>query len=67
MEFVEIVQGLINSAGFPIAMCVLLCWYVKKQQEDTQELLKGFMGTLSEYNNKLDGLTTKINDLFERR
>lgn len=27
------VVGLINNTVFPIAMCVLLCWYIKDQGE----------------------------------
>lgn len=66
MEIVDVFMQLINQAGFPIATCVILMLYVKKQQEDNKELMTGFMSTLSEYNKKLDMLTEKINRLFEK-
>lgn len=65
MEIVDVIMQLINSAGFPIAMCVILIMYLKKQSEDQKETLTGFMSTLNEYNNKLEILTERINRLFD--
>lgn len=66
MDFVDTFTALINSAGFPVAMCVILCWYIKKQQEDNKEMMEGFMNTLAEYNLKLEALTQKINEIVGR-
>lgn len=48
MEIVDVMMQLINSAGFPIAMCVILMAYLKKQGEDQKETMTGFMSTLNE-------------------
>ena len=35
----EVVQ-IINTVGFPIAMCIFLCWYVKDSSEKNREEIK---------------------------
>lgn len=66
MEIVDVIMQLINSAGFPVAMCVILLMYLKKQGDDQKETMTGFMSTLNEYNNKLEILTERINRLFDK-
>lgn len=38
MEFEAIIQS-ISSVGFPIAMCLLLFWYIRDEQSKTREVI----------------------------
>ena len=64
MEGIDAIMQLINTAGFPMAMCIVLMMYVKKQAEESRATTEKFMITLSEYNQNLATLAEKINRLF---
>lgn len=36
MEITEIVS-MISTVGFPIAMCIMLCWYVKSTNDSYRQ------------------------------
>ena len=63
MEFADF-GTLISNVGYPIAMTVVLCLYVKKLQSDNKEMMTGFMHTLEEYNLKLERLAHQIDSLI---
>lgn len=65
MEGIDTIMQLINTAGFPMAMCIVLMLYVKKQGEESRATTERFMATLAEYNQKLESLAEKINRLLE--
>lgn len=58
----ENIVNIISSVGFPIAMCLLLFWYMQKESENH----KAETSSLKEAINKLElAITTLINKLEE--
>lgn len=39
-ESVQEVLTIINTVGFPVAMCIFLCWYIKDSTEKNREEIK---------------------------
>lgn len=56
MDFV----GLINNTVFPIAMCVMLCWYIKDQGEKHRDESAKFTEALNKNTQVLQRLCDKI-------
>lgn len=46
MDITAITQ-IISTVGFPIAMCLLLAWYVREQQKVHQEEVKELSNAVS--------------------
>ena len=58
----ENIVSIISSVGFPIAMCLILFWYMQKESENH----KTETNSLKEAINKLElAITTLINKLGE--
>ena len=58
----ENIVNIISSVGFPIAMCLLLFWYMQKETENH----KAETSSLKDAINKLElAITTLINKLEE--
>lgn len=58
----ENITSIISSVGFPIAMCLLLFWYMKTQLESHKEETNSLKDAI----NKLElAITTLINKLGE--
>ncbi len=58
----ENIMSIISSVGFPIAMCLILFWYMQKESENH----KTETNSLKEAINKLElAITTLINKLGE--
>ena len=56
----ENIVNIISSVGFPIAMCLLMFWYMQKETENHREETNG----LKEAINKLElAITTLINKI----
>lgn len=60
MDVNGIVQ-MIQSVGFPIAMCLVMAWYVKYQQDENKKTLENLTTVL---NNNTIALT-KISEKLE--
>lgn len=56
MDFV----GLINNTVFPIAMCVMLCWYIKDQGEKHRDESSKFTEALNKNTQVLQRLCDKM-------
>lgn len=72
MVNIDIAQ-LFTNVGYPIAMSVLFALYIKHQsdqmkseREKSDEIVRGFMQTLQEYNSKLEAITDKLNLIFQK-
>ena len=39
-ERMQEVLTIINTVGFPVAMCIFLCWYIKDSSEKNREEIK---------------------------
>lgn len=59
----EVVQTFITSVGFPIAMSLLLFWYVKEQNTSHKDEIKN----LSEAVNNNTLILQKLVDLLDRK
>ena len=57
----ENIVSVISSVGFPIAMCLLLFWYMQKETENHKEETK----SLTEAINKLEIAITSLNNKLE--
>ena len=58
---VNVIVQVIQSVGFPIAMCLTLAWYVKYQQDENKKTLEKLTTVL---NNNTVALT-KISEKLE--
>lgn len=62
MEY-EVVTTFITSVGFPIAMCMLLFWYVKEQHNSHKEEI----ANLTQAVNNNSVILQRLCDLFDRK
>ena len=56
---IDVITTLINSTVFPIAMCVIMAWYVKYTTDKSQS-------TIDKLSNAITELCTKIDILLDR-
>lgn len=54
---------IISSLGFPIAMCIFVCWYVMKQNENYRQDIKEMQIAHRE---EIEKLTKAINKLCDK-
>lgn len=54
---------IISSLGFPIAMCIFVCWYVMKQNENYRQDIKELQIAHRE---EIERLTKAINKLCDK-
>ena len=59
MEFSQLIE-LVNSAGFPIAMCVALLWINRENMITQQRLMENLDTAIEENTKVLNTLTNKI-------
>lgn len=53
------ITTIISTVGFPIAMCLLLFWYMAKQNDEHKE-------ESDKLKESIDGLTLVITKLYEK-
>ena len=54
---------IISSLGFPIAMCIFVCWYVMKQNENYRQDIKELQIAHRE---QIEKLTKALNKLCDK-
>ena len=59
MEFSQLIE-LVNSAGFPIAMCVALLWINRENMITQQRLMENLDAAIEENTKVLTTLTNEI-------
>lgn len=47
------IQAIISSVGFPIAMCLMLCWYIFKVQSKLTDAIGELTQMIKELNQRL--------------
>ena len=47
------IQSIISSVGFPIAMCLILCYYIFKVQSKLTDAIQELTKTIQELNHRL--------------
>ena len=59
----ENITSIISSVGFPIAMCLLLFWYMEKESENHKTETQSLKDAI----NKLElAITTLVNKISEK-
>ena len=65
----ENIVTIISSLGFPIAMCIFVCWYVMKQNEnyraDTKEMQMSHKLEIDKLTKSIDKLCDKLDEYFK--
>ena len=59
MEFSQLIE-LVNSAGFPITMCIALLWINQENMKTQQRLMESLDAAIEENTKVLNSLTNKI-------
>lgn len=59
MEFSQLIE-LVNSAGFPITMCIALLWINQQNMKTQQRLMENLDAAIEENTKVLNTLTNKI-------
>ena len=66
MDVTGIVQ-VIQSVGFPIAMCLTLAWYVKYQQDENKKTLENLITVLNNNTIALTKISEKLEGMNNER
>lgn len=56
----ENIVNIISSVGFPIAMCLLIFWYMQKETENHREETNGLKDAINELKLAITTLIDKI-------
>ena len=56
------IVNIISSVGFPIAMALLLFWYMTKQNESHREETNGLKDAITKLEIAITSLINKLND-----
>jgi len=59
---VEVITTIINTVGFPIAVCIALFWTLKQMGTKALETMNEFKDALNRNTNSIILLTSKIGD-----
>lgn len=57
----ENIVNIISSVGFPIAMCLLMFWYIQKETENHREETNGLKDAINELKLAITTLIEKLN------
>ena len=58
------VMSIISTLGFPIAMCLLMAWYVKKKDETHSEEIKKLSETINQQTLNIQKLVDRFDSLL---
>ena len=61
------IAQMIQSVGFPIAMCLALAWYVKYQQDENKKTLENLTTVLNNNTIALTKISEKLEGLNNER
>lgn len=62
MEYADIIVQIISTVGFPIAMCVLMFWFLNKEQENHKNEMNELKDVIARNNEVLASLKQLIED-----
>lgn len=62
MEYVDVIVQVISTIGFPIAMCLIMFWFLNKEQETHKQEMLELKDVLAQNNNVLVGLKQLLED-----
>ena len=62
MEYADIIVQVISTVGFPIAMCILMFWFLNKEQENHKNEMNELKDVIARNNEVLASLKQLIED-----
>lgn len=62
MEYAEVITQVISTVGFPIAMCLIMFYFLHKEQESHKEEMKELREVISQNNEVLASLKQLLAD-----
>ena len=62
MENLEIVMQVVSTVGFPVAMSLMLLWFLKTEQENHKAEMNGLKDVIAENNEVLVSLKQLLQD-----
>lgn len=67
METYQFIINAITTVGFPIVMCLILFWYVNKQNEAYKGEIESLRSVIENNTNSITKLYEKIDALIDMR
>lgn len=62
MENIDIIVSAISTVGFPIAMCVIMFWFLNREQQTHKEEMNDLKDVIAKNNEVLASLKQLIED-----
>lgn len=62
MEYAEVITQVISTVGFPIAMCLIMFYFLHKEQETHKEEMRELRDVIAQNNEVLVGLKQLLED-----
>ena len=62
MEYADMIVQIISTIGFPIAMCLIMFWFLNKEQETHKQEMLELKDVLARNNEVLVGLKQLLED-----
>ena len=62
MEYTEVITQVISTVGFPIAMCLIMFYFLHKEQENHKEEMRELRDVIAQNNEVLVGLKQLLSD-----
>lgn len=62
MEYADVIVQVISTVGFPIAMCVIMFWFLYKEQQDHKNEMNDLKDVIARNNEVLASLKQLIED-----
>lgn len=66
MEYIDVVVQAISTIGFPIAMCLIMFWFLNKEQENHKAEMMELKDVIARNNEVLAGLKQLIEDRLDK-
>ena len=66
MEYIDVVVQAISTIGFPIAMCLIMFWFLNKEQETHKAEMLELKDVIARNNEVLAGLKQLIEDRLDK-
>lgn len=62
METVDVIVQVVSTVGFPVAMSIMLLWFLKTEQENHKAEMNGLKDVIAENNEVLISLKQLLQD-----
>ena len=62
MEYADVIVQVVSTVGFPIAMCLIMFWFLNKEQETHKQEMNELKDVIARNNEILASLKQLIED-----